>query len=152
MINELPIVIFVLDDQKYALNCTVVRRILQAVDIPPVPNMPKDQLGVINLEGEIITIINIRHRLGLPDSQLSVNDFIVIADLSSMTIGFVVNDIDFAVAADSEIQKDSDVWIVKSSQGMIYMIDLEFLVNIQDKQTNDMIDTKSKLKEMRDRR
>lgn len=130
---KIPIVIFTLDEQRYALHCTAVRQILQAVEIPPVPNMSEDQLGVINVEGEIIPIINIRHRLALPTRQLSINDFIVIAYFANNSIGFVVNDIDFSESTTNhEVEMKNDVNIIKSQQGMIYVLDIDHIMQDHD--------------------
>ncbi|MBS0290343.1 MAG: chemotaxis protein CheW [Proteobacteria bacterium] len=132
MAGEIPIVIFRLDEQQYALACTVIRRILQAVEIAEIPNMPKSILGVINVEGEIITVNDIRQHFGLPHSQLSVKDFIVIVESASGPFGFVVNDIDFAAVSKREISCHGTVNVIKSTQGLIYLLDAEQLIQQQD--------------------
>src|SRR3990167_8503419 len=95
MANDLPIVLFTLGEQQYALPCRDVRRIVQAVDIAPVPNVSKNILGVINVEGEIITVMNIRYQLGLSESEIALTDFIVICNFGNESFGFLVNEIDF---------------------------------------------------------
>jgi len=128
MANELSMVIFKLDEQQYALHCTEVRQILQAVDIASVPHQAKDQLGIINVEGELINIINIQRRLDLPDNQLSLNDFIVIAHTMNGCIGFVVNDIGFTRVAENEIETDGALDIIKTPHGLIYLLNIDYLM------------------------
>lgn len=54
-----------LGHESYALSATNVREIIRPVEISPVPRSPKHLLGVINLRGKIIPVVDLRIRFDL---------------------------------------------------------------------------------------
>ena len=61
--NQAPcFVVFRLDEQHYAVPLSVVERIVRMVDITPVPKTPEIVLGVINVQGSVIPVVDIRRR------------------------------------------------------------------------------------------
>jgi purine-binding chemotaxis protein CheW len=60
---------FELDGQRYALDILHVREVVAAALIEPVPGSPPEVLGVINLRGRIVTVLDLRRQLGLPPSE-----------------------------------------------------------------------------------
>src|SRR3954468_8764406 len=54
-----------LGKERYALNVMTVREIIRPPDISPVPRAPAEFLGVINLRGKIIPVIDLRIKFGL---------------------------------------------------------------------------------------
>jgi hypothetical protein len=73
------IVVFNLDEQQYALHLAAVERIVRVAEITPVPKAPAIVLGVINVQGQVIPVINIRKRFRLPDREMSLSDHLIIA-------------------------------------------------------------------------
>lgn len=59
---------FVLDQERYSVPVLKVREIMRLCPITPVPRMPIYILGVINLRGKIVPVIDLRKRFGLPKS------------------------------------------------------------------------------------
>jgi purine-binding chemotaxis protein CheW len=57
---------FVLDKERYSVPLLKVREIMRLCPITPVPRMPTHILGVINLRGKIVPVIDLRERFGLP--------------------------------------------------------------------------------------
>ena len=60
------LVSFVIVEQQYALPLSVVERVLPMVAMSPLPQAPPIALGVINLHGQVIPVLDIRRRLGFP--------------------------------------------------------------------------------------
>ncbi|MGQ0501702.1 MAG: chemotaxis protein CheW [Panacagrimonas sp.] len=60
---------FELDSQIYGLPILQVQEVLASADIEPVPGAPPHLLGVINLRGAILTVMDLRRCLGLPDAS-----------------------------------------------------------------------------------
>ena len=54
-----------LGKERYALNVMSVREIIRPMDISPVPRSPAEFLGVINLRGKIIPVVDLRIKFGL---------------------------------------------------------------------------------------
>jgi purine-binding chemotaxis protein CheW len=57
---------FELAGQLYGVPILAVQEVLASAEIEPVPGTPGEVLGVINLRGQIVTVVDLRLRLGLP--------------------------------------------------------------------------------------
>ena len=55
-----PFVVFTLDEQRYALRLSAVERIVRAVEVIPLPETPKIVIGMINVQGRVMPVVNIR--------------------------------------------------------------------------------------------
>jgi len=72
-------VVFTLDERFYGVRLSVVMRVLRAVEIIPLPKAPPIVIGVINLGGRIIPVVNIRRRFHLPERELEPSDQFIVA-------------------------------------------------------------------------
>ncbi|MGQ0529496.1 MAG: chemotaxis protein CheW [Panacagrimonas sp.] len=68
---------FELSGQLYGVPILAVQEVLSTAEIEPVPGTPSEVLGVINLRGQIVTVIDLRLRLGLSSSADSTGPLIV---------------------------------------------------------------------------
>ncbi|MGH8705398.1 MAG: chemotaxis protein CheW [Burkholderiales bacterium] len=73
------LVVFSLGDQRYGLRLPTVERVLRAVDVTALPKAPDIVLGVVNVQGRIIPVINLRRRFRLPERDVALTDQLVIA-------------------------------------------------------------------------
>ena len=85
------LVVFRLDEQRYALPLRAVERIVRAVAITPLPNAPDIVLGVIDVEGEVLPVFDIRRRFGLPQRPLSSEDHLSIANASGRRVALLID-------------------------------------------------------------
>lgn len=60
---------FSLKGQRYAVSLASVREVIRCGDITPVPGAPEDVLGIVNLRGQIVPVLDGRRRFGL-DGQI----------------------------------------------------------------------------------
>lgn len=135
-------VIFSIDEQRYGLPCALIKRITRVVEITPIPNMPTGVLGLINVQGQIILIIDIRQRLGLPARDCTLQDVLVIAQDKTQPIGFIVNELTYAENFESSVTQVQNLMdsvkcikkVVKDAEGILYILDLENLLNPYDEQ------------------
>lgn len=84
------LVTFRLDDQRYAVYVSAVETIRRIVEISPLPKSPEIVLGIVNVQGRIIPVINIRMRFRLPEKELNLSDQLIIACTSRRTVALVV--------------------------------------------------------------
>jgi purine-binding chemotaxis protein CheW len=75
-----------LDNQNYALPLPVVERVIRAIEITHLPKAPDIVLGVVNIQGEIIPVINIRKRFQLPEREIALNDQFIIGRLAQRKV------------------------------------------------------------------
>ncbi len=73
------LLIFEQAGQLFALPSSVVKEVLRAFSATPLPNAPPMVEGILNVRGDIIPLINLRKRLGLPDRPLSLTDHFIVA-------------------------------------------------------------------------
>ncbi len=85
---------FSLGEEWYGLRIKFVKEILYFSNITRVPFAPRCVMGVINLRGEIVALIDIRKILDLPkEEELSTKSHIVVVDAYKKMVGFWVNKI-----------------------------------------------------------
>lgn len=86
-------VTFMLDGEKYGINVTQVREVLRNIEIAPVPGAPSYVLGIINLRGNVVTVIDTRSRFGLSSIEINEESRIVIIETMDQTVGLLVDSI-----------------------------------------------------------
>jgi len=84
-------VTFKLDSEKYGINVMQVQEVLRYSEIAPVPGAPEYVLGIINLRGNVVTVIDTRSRFGLESSEISDNTRVVIIESDKQVIGILVD-------------------------------------------------------------
>jgi purine-binding chemotaxis protein CheW len=85
------LVIFAVDEQQFALPLAAVWKIVRAAEIAPLPGAPPAVLGVVNIQGKVIPIYDVRLRLGRPARPVRATDHFVIAHTSRRTVGLLVD-------------------------------------------------------------
>eukprot|EP01132_Coremiostelium_polycephalum_P014609 gene14609-17719_t len=73
-------VTFKLDNESYGINVMRVQEVLRYTEIAPVPGAPSYVLGIINLRGNVVTVIDTRQRFGLVPTEVNDNTRIVIIE------------------------------------------------------------------------
>ena len=93
-VDKQKIVLFCLEEPRYALYLSTVERVVRAVEITPLPKAPEIVLGVINFHGEIIPVIDIRRLFRLPPREINIEDRFIIARTSKRFVVIVVDSVD----------------------------------------------------------
>ncbi len=86
-------VTFQLEDETYGIDVMQVREVLRSEEISPVPGAPPYVLGIINLRGNVVTIIDTRSRFGLPPREVDDASRILILEAADHVIGFLVDSV-----------------------------------------------------------
>jgi purine-binding chemotaxis protein CheW len=90
-------VIFSINDQWYAITVAAVRQIIRSVQLTPVHEGPELLQGLINMNGEIIPVINIRKQFKFADREISLSDRIIVTSSLPYAIAFIVDQIEGVV-------------------------------------------------------
>ena len=86
-------VTFRLDSEKYGIKVIQVQEVLRLTDIAPVPGAPDYVLGIINLRGNVVTVIDSRKRFGLPEADTDDATRIVIIEAENQVVGILVDSV-----------------------------------------------------------
>ncbi|KXI23052.1 MULTISPECIES: chemotaxis protein CheW [Photobacterium] len=133
-------VTFQLEDETYGINVMQVREVLRYSEIAPVPGAPDYVIGIINLRGNVVTVIDTRSRFGLMPGEISDNTRIVIIEAEKQVIGILVDSVaEVVYLRSSEIDTTPSVGTEESAkfiQGvsnrdgeLLILVDLNKLLN-----------------------
>ena len=86
-------VTFRLDDETYGINVMQIQEVLRYTEIAPVPGAPDYVLGIINLRGNVVTVIDTRKRFGLSQSDISDHTRIVVLEIDGQVVGVLVDSV-----------------------------------------------------------
>jgi purine-binding chemotaxis protein CheW len=137
---------FVLDDRRYALHLEVVERVIPAVEITPLPKAPEIVLGLINLKGRIIAVLDIRRRFRLPHRETELSDHFIIARTSRRTVALPVDSAGGVTQVlDEEISEAAAILpaleyvegAVKLKNGILLIHDLEKFLSLEEETALD---------------
>lgn len=127
-------VTFKLAGETYGINVMSVQEVLRYSEIAPVPGAPSYVLGIINLRGNVVTVIDTRHRFGLDAGELTDNTRIVIIEAESHVVGILVDSVaEVVYLRQSEIETAPNVGNDESAkfiQGVCHKND-ELLILIE---------------------
>ena len=136
-------VTFRLEGEKYGINVMRVQEVLRMTEIAPVPGAPDYVMGIINLRGNVVTVIDTRKRFGLPEGATDDATRIVIIEAEDQVIGIMVDSVAEVVDLDdSQIETAPNVGNDESSkyiQGvssqkdqLLILVDVDKLLNEEE--------------------
>jgi purine-binding chemotaxis protein CheW len=138
-----------LDKDEYGVDIKKVTTIIEKdFVVARVPKMPNYVDGVINLRGEIVPIISLRLRFGLPKIEDNEETRIIITKIEDVVIGFVVdgvaevvnlseNDIE-SIANIKDTDKDDYLKAVgKIGNRIITLLDLKKLIKYSELESKE---------------
>jgi purine-binding chemotaxis protein CheW len=86
-------VTFRLEDETYGINVMQVQEVLPMTDIAPVPGAPPFVMGIINLRGNVVTVIDTRMRFGLSSREIEEGGRIVVIEAGDQVAGMLVDSV-----------------------------------------------------------
>jgi purine-binding chemotaxis protein CheW len=87
----LQLVSFNIGQEEFGLDIQSIQEINRVAEVTRVPNSPEFVSGVINLRGKVIPIIDLRMRFGFSSKENDKNTRIIVVELASMVVGFIVD-------------------------------------------------------------
>ncbi|MBE8167619.1 MAG: chemotaxis protein CheW [Shewanella sp.] len=140
-------VTFKLDNETYGINVMQVQEVLRYSEIAPVPGAPHYVVGIINLRGNVVTVIDTRARFGLNGAEITDATRIVIIEAEKQVMGILVDSVaEVVYLKHSEIDNAPNVGTEDSAkfiQGvsnrgdeLLILVDLDKLLS--DEEWNDL--------------
>jgi len=139
--EEMQWVTFVLEGETYGINVMAVQEVLRYTEIAPVPGAPYFVLGVINLRGNVITVLDTRHRFGLQQGEVSDNSRIIVIEADDQVVGLLVDSVaEVVYIRESEIETSPNAGNEDSAQfisgvcnkndQLLILVDFERIVDV----------------------
>lgn len=146
MRNSVQWVVFGLDATRVAVPLAAVDRIVRAVEVTPLPLAPGMVIGVVNVAGCVLPVLNVRRKFRLPERAVRPGDHFLIARTSRGSIVLVI-DIAYsvleqpAVAIETAFAADKDSehigGALVSRDGLVLVHDLDRFLSPDDAQQLD---------------
>ena len=144
MSSSREFVVFSLDEQRYALNLSVVKTTVRAVEVTPLPKAPDIVVGVINVKGQIIPVVNVRQRFDLPEREMELSDRLIIAITSRRTVALLADAVMGVVelgaqqvVATEEVLPGVEYveGVLKLPDGLVLIHDLDSFLSLDEEST-----------------
>ena len=145
MINQY--IVFILDDQRYALHLSAVDRVVRMVHVTPLSSAPDIVLGIVNIQGRIVPVINVRQRFKLPKREITLNDRLIFAQTKRRPVALVVDAVTGILECSEESQLSAESilpelkyleGIIKFKDGLILIQDLDKFLSLEEENTLDL--------------
>lgn len=92
-------VAFKLGDQEYAFNVLAVQDIVGYTKITAVPGSDEFMVGLMNLRGNILHVVDLRTRVGMPEKEADKQTVIIVLNTSTRNFGVVVDRVHDVITA-----------------------------------------------------
>lgn len=142
------LVVFNLADQRYALHLSAVERVVLIAELTALPKAPEIVLGIINVRGRIVPVVDTRRRFGLPAREVNLSDHLIIARTSRRVVALladavagVVQHSRAAITAAEQILRNLEYveGVVKLDDGLILIHDLDTFLSAVEERTLEQV-------------
>ncbi len=136
---EQQYVVFQLMGQSYGAAITVVREVTYLTQFTRLPNTPAYVEGVIDLRGEILPVVDLRKRLGLPLRETDTGTRLMILNLGQRSAALVVDGVEHVATLNDDAitppsahitlpGQDYVTGVARQGENLIVMLDLARLM------------------------
>ncbi len=143
MQEQMQCVTFTLEDETYGINVMQVQEVLREIEVAPVPGAPHYVLGIINLRGNVVSVIDARMRFGLPVKESTDLTRIIVIEIQQHIIGVLVDSVAEVVDIKrSEIETAPNVGtsetskyidgVVSRGEKLLILVDLNKLLSTEE--------------------
>jgi purine-binding chemotaxis protein CheW len=91
--EEMHVLVFELAYEQYGIDTAFVREVCPLVDLTPVPGVPAFVLGIVNIRGHILSIVDLRLFFGLPEKGMGQLNKIILLRNGTMEFGILADNI-----------------------------------------------------------
>lgn len=138
--------VLVFGDLRVALPIANVERVTRAAYLTPLPNSPAIILGMVNIQGRVIPVINMRRRFKLPERAIALTDQLVIAHTRRRPVALVADAVNGVHAYDppdivgaTNILPDIEFFegVVKLDDGLVLIHNLDRFLSLDEAESLD---------------
>lgn len=141
MQNDSALLVLCLDEQRYGLRLSAVERVIRVVAVTPLPSAPEIVLGVIDVRGALVPVVDVRRRFRLPPRETELSDQIVLANTARRRVALLVDRVEGVELAPADAFADVTslpeprgyvAGVVKRGGGMIVIHDLDTFLSLDE--------------------
>lgn len=119
---EKQLVIFELGVENFGIDIASVEGIVKLQEITKIPQAPEYMVGITNLRGSVLPVIDLQKRFGMPEQEKTNETRIMVANVDGVKIGMIVS-------AVSEVLTIEDK-VIEPPPPMVSNINSEFIIGV----------------------
>lgn len=136
---------FTLDEHRYALPLSFVERIVRVVEVTPLPKAPEIVLGIVNVQGQVLPVVNVRKRICLPEREIDLSDQLIIAHTAKRAVALMVDAVAIVECPDQEVFPADQILpameyfdgVAKLEDGLVLIHDLNKFLSLEEEEALD---------------
>lgn len=139
--GEASLVVFELDGDRYALDAAVVDRATRAARPTALPGAPPVVLGIVDVHGDVVPVLDVRQRFGKPRRPIAADDVLVLARTERRPVALLVDAVDgvesvprAAIEVAREVLPGTDLvaGVATLGDGLVLVHDLERFLSLDE--------------------
>lgn len=128
------LLVFTVSGLRCALPLSEIERVVHAVRINPAPRAPEIVMGLVNVQGRVMPVLNIRKLFCLADTGIAINDRLIIARAAALPVAIVVDEVsgvysrsELDITTPDELYSDIECLqgVAKMKDGVLYIYNLD---------------------------
>jgi purine-binding chemotaxis protein CheW len=131
---------FQLADETYGIEILKAREIIGLIAVTKIPHTPDFILGIVNLRGKVIPVVDLRTKFGMPYVEPTEQTCIVVVDLGNFLSGILVDSVSEVVSIDQSnvepapafgegIDTSFIIGIGKLKERVVLLLDIEMVLS-----------------------
>ena len=134
--SEMQVVVFSLGQVEYGGDIKKVQEIIRLPEVTALPGTADYILGIFNLRGSIIPIVDLKKKLGLPSTEATDETRVIVVEISNKKVGLIVDEVSEVMSFSSEdifpaddvsfgIQERHVQGVVRLNDRLLVLLDLD---------------------------
>lgn len=134
---------FALGQESYAVPLAKVREVIALGEITKVPNTPPHFKGIMNLRGQVISVVDLRVKFKMKDISTTPESAIIILDLNPLCLGIIIDSVEAVLPVNEEnmspppdietgINTDYIKGIARVDKRLLLILDIEKTLSVED--------------------
>lgn len=134
---------FSLNDEEYAIPLLQVKEVIAMPEITPVPYTPSHFLGIMNLRGQVISVVDLRLKFKMKKADKNTETTVIICDFDSMSLGVVVDSVNSVMALkesdvaqkpeiESSVSSEYITGVAKRDKKLVVLVNLAKALSVED--------------------
>ncbi|MDD0853785.1 chemotaxis protein CheW [Halobacteriovorax sp. GB3] len=135
---------FSLGEEDYAIPLLSVREVISVPETTPIPKAPAHFLGIMNLRGQVISVVDLRTKLKIKPLENNSEESVIIVDINGMNLGIVVDSINKVLAfqvdeinevpeIESQVNAEYIQGVYRKEDSLTVLLDVAKVLDLKDK-------------------
>jgi purine-binding chemotaxis protein CheW len=139
------LLVFTLDEKRYALYLYAVERVVRIPAITSLPKSPDIVLGIINMRGRVIPVVDTRRRFRLREREIGLSDQLIIAHTATRAVALVADAVTGVIESKGRTVPARSIvpgmkyveGVVKLEDGIVLIHDLKRFLSLEEEKVLD---------------